>query len=350
MTELEQEIRHALLKDINNWVSAPLFAEHPMFLHIVIVGDDEQMLLVAKQMALLAHFPSFDESNPDTCTRISILGRAETGEAWIDMFGNLLKRHDSWIDVPLDISIKHIPLVKDLVELSDSADKWIEKQRKIESNCLFVVYDVNSIDALRKSKCLALSDESREDMAMRANMVYETSQCFDIIRAEDLDNVNEYKKPVKMFLSQKKEDVLTKWRISDDLKASNYCLVDSILVRMRSLDLMTKSKHSCFLFKDSKYKILCENLLSMSMSEHARWNVEKLINGFRPFTKEEKSKHNSLSDEAKKRYELELKKNPKIHAHIDLCSYERLRLIDPNSVKYDSFLLLAMVKCWEKCF
>lgn len=350
MTQIEQKIRQALLKDINNWVDESLFGTHPKFLHVVIVGDDEQMLLVAKQMALLAHFPTFDENKqPITCTKISILGLEKTSDFWKDVFGNLLKWQDSWITVPLDIVIEHVALVKDVSELESCAETWIQ-DHKCESTKL-VVYNAEYIDSLIELDKKTFSDEARIDMAMRANMVYDASQKFDIIRSNDLDNIKEYEKPVKMFVSISNKEVLSHWNnITEEvLKTSNFCLVDSLLVRMRSLDMMKKNRHLCFLYRDTMYKTLSENLFAMSMSEHARWNVEKLINGFRPFTKEEKSKHNGLSDVARKEYEMSLKKDPNMHAHIDLCSYERLRSIDPNSVKYDSFLLLAMIRyCGKK--
>lgn len=349
--EMEQKIRRALLSDIDTWVDASLFGDNPKYLHVIVVGDDEQMLLVAKQMALLAHFPSFDEKNPQTCTRISILGKIGANESWKDVFGNLLKwQKNNWIDVPLDVEVEHIGLFDEERDINDGTksacvNNWIEEHGA--SNLLPIVYDANRIAMLIASNKVQYTNKQMEQMAIRANMVYEASQKFDIIRANDVDNIREYRKPVDDFLDIAENKALSQWTgLSDLNKLSNYCLVDSMLVRVRSLRLMRSNKF--WLCRKSLYTTMAENLVEMSQSEHARWNVEKLINGFRPFTHEEVMKDNILLGTERKEYELSLKKDPASFAHVDLCSYNRLRHIDLNAVKYDSFLLLAMVKYMEK--
>lgn len=350
--EMEQKIRRALLSDIDTWVDATLFGDNPKYLHVIVVGDDEQMLLVAKQMALLAHFPSFDEKNSQTCTRISILGKIGANESWKDVFGNLLKwQKNKWIDVLLDVEVEHIGLFKDEGDINDETNNACVKNWIVEhesSNLLPIVYDANRIAMLIASNKVQYTDKQMEQMAIRANMVYEASRKFEIIHANDVDNIREYRKPVEDFLNIAENKALSQWQSLSELnKLSNYCLVDSILVRVRSLQLMGVNR-SCFFRKKSLYKILAENLVEMSQSEHARWNVEKLINGFRPFTHEEVMKDNILLGTERKEYELSLKKDPASFAHVDLCSYNRLCRMDLNAVKYDSFLLLAMVKYWEK--
>lgn len=84
------------------------------------------------------------------------------------------------------------------------------------------------------------------------------------------------------------------------------------------------------------------NLKAMARCEHARWNVEKLILGFSPFSPQEHYEYNCRFGFSRSSYRNGLKKN-KGH-HINLCSYEDLYRIDPDNMKYDSFLMLAMVK------
>ena len=83
---------------------------------------------------------------------------------------------------------------------------------------------------------------------------------------------------------------------------------------------------------------------ALSKSEHARWAVEKLIMGFRPLNEEERLDDEKLAAHKKKRkeYRNNLKKNSSKLAHIDLCSYSDLRRVNPDDMKYDSFLMLAI--------
>ena len=87
---------------------------------------------------------------------------------------------------------------------------------------------------------------------------------------------------------------------------------------------------------------------ALSRSEHERWVVEKLIMGYRPLNNAEWLKYESLFDDARKAYCKKLKSNAADPAHIDLCSYRDLRRINPDDMKYDSFLMLAIPKILEK--
>ena len=89
-------------------------------------------------------------------------------------------------------------------------------------------------------------------------------------------------------------------------------------------------------------KLVGNNLKTMAKCEHARWNVEKLILGFSPFSPQEQYEYNRRFGSSRSSYRNKLKKN-EAH-HINLCSYDDLRLIDPDNMKYDSFLMLAMVR------
>lgn len=339
-----QDIRTALLNDIDNWVTSTQFGKTPKYLHVVIINDDEDMLQVAKQMALLAHFPSFDENNPDTRTKISILGKAEDAARMNEVFGNLLVlqnmgKQNGWIDVPLDVQVEYVIWN---VEKKSIIKEWVDACEKDVKKHL-VKYDKADIIRLSKTKEHGVLPD-RELLAMRASMVYEASQTFEIIRAENIANVAEYETPIRLFLEKDLEGVKRKWSEPDYhlLKKSNLCLAESICVRAASLRYMRLTDDK------SLYDTLTRNLAAMSKSEHARWNVEKLIHGFRPYSKSEVIEDENLSGDIRAARISYLKKNESILAHIDLCSYSRLRRIDLESIKYDSFLLLAMVRYLEK--
>ena len=93
-----------------------------------------------------------------------------------------------------------------------------------------------------------------------------------------------------------------------------------------------------------------KNNEALSISEHERWVVEKLIMGFSPLDKDERIKDERLFGNAKKQYRKALKCHQKESGtpHIDLCSYRDLRRVNPDDMKYDSFLMLAIPKILEK--
>ena len=83
---------------------------------------------------------------------------------------------------------------------------------------------------------------------------------------------------------------------------------------------------------------------ALSKSEHARWVVEKLILGYRPVNLQERLMDESLVIDGVKRkeYRKRLKNNWRFPVHIDICSFSDLRRIDPDTLKYDSFLMLSI--------
>ena len=95
----------------------------------------------------------------------------------------------------------------------------------------------------------------------------------------------------------------------------------------------------------NKKKLWAEYNEPLSRSEHSRWVVEKLILGYRPFNDEERAHDEYLQMQGcgrYKKYRDDLKRRDKDPAHIDLCSYRELRRINPDDLKYDSFLMLAI--------
>ncbi|MBQ0060320.1 MAG: hypothetical protein KBT15_00920 [Bacteroidales bacterium] len=75
------------------------------------------------------------------------------------------------------------------------------------------------------------------------------------------------------------------------------------------------------------------NIEDVKVTEHNRWNVEKLLMGFRPLTKEECG--------ASKQEKKVLRKSSQL-AHLDICSYEQLQQIDPGTIIYDASVNMAL--------
>lgn len=334
---------HALLKSHSDnqgdSVLSLLLAKSPKYLHVIIDGDDAQMLQLAKQIALLAHFPTFKEEDPNTCTIITLLGSGKDVD-WKSAFGNLCivnafadKLLNDWIKVPIDIRIEH-----DILSDMTAAD-WAKDH--VDPNRVQVLFDKHNIASSEEGTDFLL-DEHGEMLAKRVNAIYDESQRFDIIRAEDIEHVHEFDVPVEQFVQLSDLLVDEAWQNENTDKDSSRAMAISMFVRIEMLKcLKTNKDHSL-------YDTLTRHLPTMSCSEHARWNVEKLINGFRPYTKMEVIEDENLCGDTRTSRVNYLKKNDAIRAHLDLCSYSRLRRIDLKSIKYDSFLLLAMVKYWEQ--
>ena len=248
------------------------------------------------------------------------------------------------------------------------------------------------IEEVKNRKCKCELDVTH---ARRVNMVYQVGADIDNLPPDDPNISDRYSRALLYFCyQQSKGKTLEKWNEiaeyanEDDKKGtlyqimlrnklSNVFCADCFVTRLKSLfdnkvrkDMEKVIKKAYCSVKRSKEEeeIDCEtvcittdmlnymiknhekdllelvgnNLKAMAKCEHARWNVEKLILGFSPFSPQEHYEYNRRFGDSRSSYRNKLKKN-EAH-HINLCSYDDLRRIDPDNMKYDSFLMLAMVR------
>lgn len=255
-----------------------------------------------------------------------------------------------------------------------------------------VHFDSKAIEEVKNRKCKC---ELNVTHARRVNMVYQVGADIDNLPPDDPNISDRYSRALLYFCyQQSKGKTLEKWNEiaeytnEDDKKGtlyqiklrnklSNVFCADCFVTRLKSLfdnkvrkDMEKVIKKAYCSVKRSKEneEIDCEtvcittdmlnymiknhekdllelvgnNLKAMAKCEHARWNVEKLILGFSPFSPQEHYEYNRRFGDSRSSYRNKLKKN-EAH-HINLCSYDDLRRIDPDNMKYDSFLMLAMVR------
>ena len=69
--------------------------------------------------------------------------------------------------------------------------------------------------------------------------------------------------------------------------------------------------------------------------EHNRWNMEKLLSGFRAFDQKEERDFRNASQEARKDFREKWKLSPK-YAHLDIRSYKDVKDLDPEVVAEDN--------------
>ena len=78
---------------------------------------------------------------------------------------------------------------------------------------------------------------------------------------------------------------------------------------------------------DGEQELTSEQVDTLAKVEHARWNMEQLLMGYRPLTKEEQNEViNDMSQKTPYKSKM---------AHLDICAFERLVEIDKRVIKFD---------------
>lgn len=325
-------------------------------LHVVLMGDTPLMLSVARQVALSAHYINFDEGDekrqPQNRTVITIVTqRNDINNELLkeEYLCNLLKyckctiygdesNTDSYIDIELEV-------VKEW-KFCDEDFCIVIKEEDVAN-----FYKPNVHDRIDTRK------------AVIANRIYNIGTLISNIPYEDIHDTHRYsqaldafqyiqmEKPWELLIGEKKQNRLT------DVKEalSNIFCTDCFKTREMEINMMKEfDLKNCSSEKEKK-KIRKVNywdkyIEALSKSEHARWVVEKLIMGYRPLNMAERIEDERIIGAQKqKEHRKQLKSNSEDPVHIDLCSCADLRRIDPDNMKYDSFLMLAIPEIMKKC-
>lgn len=313
-------------------------------LHVIVDGDSALMLSVVRQIALTAHFPNYDEEHLKNRTVVSIISdkdEALIGELKAEEYlCNLLdickysastgtKHKDSYIDIEFEV-VREKPAI----------DKKKEVGLTITES--EIVYFCNS----------KLEDEIYSidtSMAQYTDKNYGLGTEIENLPYQDIHSVERYSMALDVFLYSKMEKELgyivdeKAWNDKDNqmdvlLGLSNIFCADCFKTRYNSIKPCWENG------KMTAKQAWEKHFLSLSKSEHARWVVEKLILGFIPMSNQQRLADEGYikNKEEKKRYRKGLKSDWQSPTHIDLCSYADLRRVDPDNMKYDSFLMLAI--------
>lgn len=302
-------------------------------LHVLVKGDSPLMLSVVRQVALLAHYANYDEMISDNRTVVTIVSNCcdiveelQKEEYLSNLLyhckytiGGVVKNPDSYIDIELEI-------VKD----------W---QQNDDENAILMMED-----DLKK----VLSNKSKDDIykidtrkAVLAGRMYDLGVLIDNLPAEDIHCAERYALALDVF-----QHAYLKTPIECMVNDKNKERWDADLVYVKN-NLSNVFCADCFESRAMGMKAneaWTECNEALSKSEHARWVAEKLILGFRPLSPEEHIEDEEKFGDAKKQYRKKLKSYSKDPVHIDLCSYADLRRVNPDDMKYDSFLMLAIPK------
>ena len=361
--------RHIVLSEIKAPDNGGIWCDSVKHVRIVIVGSDLLSLNIVRNLALVCHYPNFDDEKESNRTIITIVSPNSNGRDDVEavkdrlesMTGFLLSecmwrcvscgaKSVEWkgpkINSFLDLEFEFIGLdgidvnsyitdnldtdANEVVSIIDSSKLLSEQTKSWIENHLYQYYVIDK-DNLRSYVTDCRVDVSR---AQVVNMLYEASTHLEDVYMADLFKVTAYKEAIESFcrhISVKKRE--SSWnRISDvSLKLSSVYCADYIDTKIRCVEA-----GNCDLKHLNGRELEC-----FAKSEHARWNVEKLISGYRPYTVQERYDDERLYTEPAKMKAARKRMKTEFHAHIDICSCKELIRVDFESYKYDCFLTLA---------
>lgn len=361
--------RHIVLSEIKAPDDGGIWCDSTKHVRIVIVGSDSLSLNIARQLALVCHYPNFDEDKGSNRTVITIVSPNSNGRDDVEtikdrlesMTGFLLSEciwrcasygaksdecNGSKVKSFLDLEFEFVGLdgidvntfitdkldtdANEVVSIIDNSQMLSEQTVSWIENHFHQYYGIDE-NVLRSSVTDCRIAVSR---AQVVNMLYEASCHLEDVYASDLYKVAAYKTALESFcLHTSAVKRQSSWsKIKDvSLKISSLCCADFIDTKIRCA-----KAGGC----DMRHLNGTE-LERFARSEHTRWNVEKLISGFRPYTPQERYVDERLYTDPAKMKAARKRMKTEFHAHIDICSCKELIRVDFESYKYDCFLTLA---------
>lgn len=357
--------------------------------HLIIVGMSDLGMALALEAAQVLHFPNFKEGDYATYSRITFIdSNADViGERFRNSHSAMFylsrwKVHDKWIDPLADID-------------SRSPYKYLGPLNFMDIEWEFINADVaqpeirqylaTHCEAQNSLTTIALCDDhSDRNLAIcqglpinvfqgqALNMILVRQQISDIpvkllsaipLRGKKIkafgmmtecysENLlsDEFGKLINALYEAAGETVdlendgekIEKWwnkaKITDRW-SSNYS-ANSLFIKLRSLGI-DKDNISPELISAKLNDPYIQEWIQRT--EHNRWNSEKLLLGFVPLTQQEQTPFKECSNDpdifqARKDDAKNIKK------HLDICSNETLKNIDPEAAKYDN---VVTSKLWD---
>lgn len=298
--------------------------------HVILQGDDELVLALARYVALIAHYPNFNETTGANRTVITLVSPTMSVDKMkkSQLFGNLpdccpisvIDKEGNETRCPgecgyLDIAFQLIlqdPKTYDYQPLSNE-----------------ILTRIDTADSVALKKEDGMVDVTG---AQLINMVYHVGFDLSHIDLKNIADVKAYRRAVLRYglVIWDKRQCRTLWeKCKQEDKLSSFYLTECIECYKRSI---------CTGGRWSKQR-LYQCLPYLTKTEHIRWSVSKLIDGFRPYSMPELVHYSTLSAKEK---EIDKKEKKLQKIHLDICSNEDLKSYDYNAVKYDTVLLLVM--------
>lgn len=355
--------RRYVLDHFDKWIGGKISPDSSNSLKIVIDGSSPLVYSVIRQIALMAHFPNFNEGKRENYSTITILYPQEYEikdlEAEIDRLAkeeflfNLInysfyrlidangnsKTADKWLPF-LDIEFMLVATINYKIKEGEIYISENEIQNAIGNNVTQSFSDNELTAAMLVNKAYSTGDEIRNLSSTENEKANRYNLALDCLNNAKQKNI---KKQWDDLLQQSIDgNIEQKYKAVTKILSSIFC-ADTFESRLHGLmDIPNGITHK-FLVSNARSirKEIANNLLSLSKSEHARWNAEKLILGFRPLSEEE-SFIDEISVGKRDSFRRDLKNKFPSPSHIDIVSFIDLKRINPEDQKYDSFIMLAM--------
>ena len=318
--------------------------------HAIVCGTSDIMLAAVRQIALIAHYPNFNENTGANRTLITILCKNTSTQEDFEKIIDRLSAEEYLYNLPLLCKYSFRKNAESAPFYIKNEDSFIDIEIELVGCSDYSEYAVTNSDtaiceADIRDACHNIPKEQLETIdTSKARLVktaYEIGCELDNLPADDPNTAKRYGIALNVFRYHIKKDKENGGWKKDSVtnKLSNVFCADCFESRLRST-----GKYAVHTAKTSAemLKAVEDNLWALARCEHNRWNVEKLILGFRPLSPKEVFEDNTLFGSDKKAFRKRLKNRSQDPAHIDLCSYRDLRRIDPGSMKYDCFLILSI--------
>lgn len=348
-------------------------------LSITIEGTSALLLSVVRQIALIAHYPDFNEDSGRKRTMITILfDRNEYDEDGIiaEVF-----KEEYLSNLKLLCPYRISYMDKEETGKVFNPDSFIDLEIEL------IGYDGHDFSQypsdyatirIREEDVNRFFDEGMNEMevskAMRTNMVYHVGADLDNLPSDDPNTAERYSHALfYLCYQQHLRNTLAQWDdllgslddqdpiyqvnlrnkisnvfCSDCFKSRLMCVLDRKEWGFESLPSDTPIIQKMIMERETDVlNLVKKHLKALSKCEHARWTVEKLLMGFRPLNGEEKLHDAFIFGAERRAYRKKLKQNG---IHIDLCSYRDLRRMNPGNMKYDCFLMMAMPRILKEFY
>lgn len=331
--------------------------------NVVLEGTSELMMAVARQIALLVHYPTFDDAT-DSKNRTTVTILFDKNKIPLSAVKDFVSKEEYLCNLPQYCKCT-------IRDSKDNAHKIVHNEGSfLDIELELVGFDGSDFstyssaeDSLRiNDACVSNKDYDETidiSMAKRVNMVYNAGMDIDNLPQDDPNTATQYDRAMMWFCyqqtaeyAQKKWNEIGNSQTDVKNKISNALCADCFTSRL--LYAINASKKECEqrvssadmgeYLKNEYGKVVDmvkENLKSLAMCEHSRWNVEKLVLGFRPLSDDELLEDEQRFENERTAFRKRLKEKRIL---IDLCSYLDLRRLNPGDMKYDSFLMIAVPK------
>lgn len=334
-------------------------------LHVMVAGDSPLMLSVVRQLALSAHYANYveyDVSSTLVCKNRTVIVIKSQNDHIVEELKkeeylcNLLeyckytvygKEHNasSYIDIEFDI-VKELPKanVPDVMVITE---KEVNEYFKSKTDTKF---HIDTLPAVLASGMYNLGDVignlPAEDFhcAKRYYQALDKFQYSQMNKDKDLPLIGDACKDNPIKVKERLSNLFCADCFKQRYKVIEKCFEEALKKREKDKGKKLRKRGR----EKLEEELFERHNEALSRSEHERWVVEKLIMGYRPLNEAERLTYESLFDDARKAYLKQLKNNASDPAHIDLCSYRELRRVNPDDMKYDSFLMLAIPKILER--